>query len=525
LNGAPGRSQSRASMPRPSHGSRCDSPRRARAPFAALTLALCTAAGCAGPGTDRHLSPLVSDLSMAGGGREVEAVAGVLRIRHPTHDGPWGDAAVRPLASHERYADGGSLTRFLVPLGTQREERGERVTQLLPLSRHSERKLESGQVEWRFFALPGIFWSRDSTGGTWRAVFPLGGRIRDSFTYDSITFVLWPLYMKTEREGRVSHHFLWPLFVYSTKPGLPTSWRIWPFYGVTHSEFYTRRFWLWPLFHTQRNLHGNAREASDLEERWSFWPLFSYGRRKSYRAVSVLWPFFGWSSDPQSGFWAWDGPWPLVRIQRPGSETDVATRTRFWPFYSHYRGDELDSTWLPWPLVNVRTETYRNGSRSSQFVLPFWQRWEKVDLEGEPLASFSKLWPVYQVYRQGETARFAWPAFNPLWHTPELDDHYAWIYELYTRDWDATRVRERSWGGLWRRERDAGERRTYLSGLWARRVYARDGARISETSLLLGLLRWRSRDGRFEGLLPPALPGPGFPHQRSRELLEPEAQP
>jgi len=34
--------------------------------------------------------------------------------------------------------------------------------------------------------------------------------------------------------------------------------------------------------------------------------------------------------------------------------------------------------------------------------------------------------------------------------------------------------------------------------------------------------RWRTRAGRLEGLLPPALPGPGFPHARSREPL-PEA--
>jgi hypothetical protein len=430
--------------------------------------------------------------------------------------------AGRPLGSFQRLEGGGHYARFLVPLGTDVEELGERVTQLLPISRYSRRAGPDGEPEWRFISLPGIFWSKDSKGGMWRAVFPFGGRIRDSFTYDSIAFVLWPLFMRTEREGRTSYHFLWPIFVRSTKEGLPTSWRVWPLYGVTFSEFYTRRFWLWPLFHRHHNEPAIMRGPDDVEDKWSLWPLFSYGRRRSYRAWSALWPFFGWASDPESGFWAWDGPWPLVRIQRPGKETDVATRTRFWPFYSYYNGDELESTWLPWPLVNWRTESYNNGRRDSTFVIPFWQRWDKVDVQGEPAASWRKLWPVYQEYWEPAGARLAFPALNPLWHLPVIDDHYAWIYELYSRSWDATRVRERVWGGLWKRESDPFERRTYLTGLWASRRYASDGEVVRETSLLLGLLRWRTRGGRFEGLLPPALPGPGFPQARSREPL-PEA--
>src|SRR5688572_10173811 len=251
LNGASRRTQSPLSMLRQAPRARSTTPGLAVAAWLALALA----ASCAGPSRDVHLSPLYSNLSTAGGGREMEALAGVMRVRYPTPAGDWKSAAFRPLASRERLDDGTSLTRFLVPLGTQVEARGETVTQLLPVSRFSKRRTEEGEVEWRFFSLPGIFWSQDAKGDTWRAVFPLAGRIRDSFTYDSIHFVLWPLYMRTEREGRVSHHVLWPLFVYSTKPGLKTSWRFWPFHGVTHSDFYTRRFWLWPLFHKQRNLH------------------------------------------------------------------------------------------------------------------------------------------------------------------------------------------------------------------------------------------------------------------------------
>ena len=76
--------------------------------------------------------------------------------------------------------------------------------------------------------------------------------------------------------------------------------------------------------------------------------------------------------------------------------------------------------------------------------------------------------------------------------------------------------RERSWGGIWRRERDAAEERTSLSGLWARREYRADEREVRETSLLFGLVRWRVTEGQGFDMLPLAFPGPGWPAQRVR---------
>lgn len=489
----------------------------------ALMLLVLAAAGCVTYDQDLHLSPLYSDLSTAGGGREREALAGAVRRNQPAPDARWNRWSLRPLVTKSRDSSGASLMHYLVPFGARLDKGGQVLSQLLPLWRYEERVDEAGRVSWRFFMLPGILWSKDPSGRVVRAFFPFGGRIEDSFTYDAITFALFPLFLKTEREGRTSHHYLWPIFVWSKKPGLPTSWRIWPLYGITYGDFYTRWFLFWPLFHNQRNLGAASRGVP--EERWSLWPLYSRTRRGTYTATSILWPFFGWSRDSQSGYWAWDGPWPLVRIIRPGESTDSPRRTRVWPFYSRYEGDGLTNTWLPWPLVNLRREEYKDGERTASLVVPFWQRWERVDEQGQRRSAWNKLWPVYQTYSAGvdvaerELSRFAFPALNPLWHMPAFDDMYAWTYELYTRETRGEAVHERSWGGLWRRDRDAFERRSYLSGLWARRVFAYDGARHAETSLLLGLLRWRTRAGRFEGFLPPALPGPGFPMQRSREPL------
>ena len=95
---------------------------------------------------------------------------------------------------------------------------------------------------------------------------------------------------------------------------------------------------------------------------------------------------------------------------------------------------------------------------------------------GQRQELWTKLWPFFQRYEQGPRGRSALPALNPLWHLPVIDEHYSWIYELYAHESDGEQSRERSWGGIWRRETDAYEERTYVAGLWSRRKYREEGA-------------------------------------------------
>jgi hypothetical protein len=190
-------------------------------------------------------------------------------------------------------------------------------------------------------------------------------------------------------------------------------------------------------------------------------------------------------------------------------------RYRAWPFYWRFIGDGLDSTWFLWPLVNVRHEEYDNAVKNSVYLIPFWQAWKRVDVDAGR-SSYQKLWPLYQIGRTGEHSyRWAFPALNPLWYRVETDEMYAWIWELYSRQRDHEHVKERTWLGLWRREKDADEDRSSLVGVWAGRRYRENGGAVHETSILFGLIRWRTReDGGFE-LLWPSLPGPGWPLQRT----------
>ncbi len=463
-------------------------------------------AGCASMQSERHLAPLFTEISRGGGGTEIEALGGIVRLRQPTPGGPFEQYALRPLVIVDRTPTGETLSHFLTPLGSSVNRGGEYTWQLLPIARYDRQVLPTGDLEWTFLSLPGIYWAHRADGRTLRAVFPFGGVLENFLSFDRIVFVLFPLFARTERDGRVTYSFLFPVFAFTYRNG-GSGWRVWPLYGWKKIEHnYERSFALWPILHWEHNRLWEPPEKQEFQ--WMVFPLYGRTTRDTYRSSTFLWPFFGWASDPKTDFWSWDGPWPLVRLHH---DPQTGTfRTRFWPIYSHYHGDGLDSNWYLWPVVNVRHEEYPAAHRDGLYILPFWQSWTRNDAEAGR-SSFRKLWPLLQVERMEEHSRkLAFPALNPLWRTPEIDEMYAWIYELFTRESDHDILRERTWLGLYRHEKDALEDRVSIVGLWARRRYGS----TTETSVLFGILRWRKTASGSLQWLPPAIPGPGWPLRR-----------
>jgi len=479
-------------------------------------------AGCASFDQEMNLAPFASRLSRAGGGTEFEAVAGAFRTRRPAPGSDVTEWAWRPLIMSKEKANGDAITRYLVPFGDRKKRGDDVVTSLLPIYRYARDRDDQGRREWALLIFPILLWEKNADGHITRALFPIGGVMESFLTWDKVTFWFFPIYAKTEQNERTTWHLFWPFISWSHERG-NWSFRFWPFHGLSRDEDHERGFVLWPFFHLHRN---DLRQPEDEREiKKGVLPFFGTMKRGSFKSWVVLWPFFGWSRDPESGFWSYDGPWPLVRIQRPGDQTDVPTRTRVWPFYSHYRdGGEtgLESYWVAWPFLNQRIERYEDGERRAHYLIPVVQSWRRTDLAGNERRTWAKLWPLFQRYTderapEGPHSRLALPALNPLWHTPVMDDMYAWIWELYTREENGPRSTERVWGNIWRREVDLAEQRTYLSGLWSRRKYSRLGEPVRETSLLFGILRWRERPGRPWQLMLPAIPGPGWPLERMPE--------
>jgi hypothetical protein len=477
--------------------------RWARATRCALALAL--GAGCRTAGSDLHLAPFYTRISTADGKVEIEALAGLFRDRRSA-DGALEQRTLGPFYGFEPKASGDWRAHALVPLGYGSRRGEDASAYFFPLFIWNRAPEADGSRTLQLAALPGLILQKNDRRGTQWGLFPFWGNFDDFVTFDRLQFVLFPLFAYSERDGRVSYNVLWPFFGW-TRGGGEHSFRVFPL--VSHAQWdgrYDRWFFLWPFFHYQRNDLGGGGEEPDTK--WFIFPFVGKSTRGTFRAWTWMWPFFGVSWDSRSVFWALDFPFPLVRLQRGPSET---RRTRFLPFYSYLRTNGLESRWFPWPIVNVRHEDTSEMKRNGFFVIPFWQSWDRQDKASEERSSWRKVFPLFQRETRGDWVRASFPTLDPFQRNEIVDRFYSWIWKVF--EWEQTNQirRERSWLGLWRREKTLREDRRSFAGLWSRRTHAADGVEVGETSLLFGLLRWRVTEGQGFDMLPSAFPGPGWP--------------
>ncbi len=477
--------------------------------------------GCAVVGTDKNLAPLYTRISTADGRDEIEAAGGAILVRRKGQGGPLEGWALRPILDHTVLGKGAFERWYLYPFGLQRSTPKESVGQLLPVFRYHERYDESGKVnESSFLTILGIYWARYPNGSSVRAWFPFAGKLRNSFTFDYLEFVLFPLYVRSVRADRTNVHVLFPIFqVGYGKYG--RDGRIWPLFGRKKLDgLHDRWFFLWPIFQYHRN-RLIAAEGNRVTK-WMVFPFFGHTYVGDFDSWTVLWPFFGYARDSKSGFWAWDGPWPLVRVQRPGTSGN-ASRTRLWPFYSSFEAHGTKQKKYLWPLGGLALDTTHKDAPDESnvkrsYFIPFWQSSSKTEADGTQ-SGVRRIWPFYIHTWDKAGHRRAFPGLLLPWYFPEFHRRWSWMWELYARREKGEMVRERTLLGLYRREKDKDEDRRYLSVLWARRKYSLRGEPVRETSLLFGLLRWRSSPSKGFELLRPGLPGPGWPRERVPSTL------
>ncbi len=499
----------------PIHGTPSNAVLRALACLVLSLLPWLTA--CASSGSDIHLAPLYSRQSTAGGGVRSELLFGALLRDQPDLDSEAVLHAVRPLVSWQSDAEGTHLSHFLVPLGRNYKDEDQSSSIFYPFYFWRSEDWDAGGESWEFLSLLGTYAGRDRYGDLDFAWFPFGGEVERFLTYDRIRFVLFPLYASAERNGRSSKHFLYPVLGWTTGNG-ESSFRLWPLYGRSRIEDnYDRRFYLWPFFHYHRNKVQLGPERE--ETKWMFWPIFGKTKRESYRSWTWLWPFFGFARDKERDFWALDFPWPLVRIQSGGTRPRAEERVRVWPFYSHFKNQSLTATTVLWPVFHWREEDSEDYRRDSFHVVPFWRSSVATEKKTEKRLERRLLWPLFRWENDAGVRSFHTLELNPFNPHKAWDLHYGWLYQLWACKDDGNEIqRERSWGGLWRREADEFEDRRSFTGLWSKRTLMKSGLRVDETSLLFGLIRWRHAHGVGREWLRPAFPGPGWPARREGDL-------
>ena len=399
------------------------------------------------------------------------------------------DVRLRPLWRRIADAEGTrSEHEFLVPLGEARFDAEEDSIRFLPLF-HYRQRLEHGKKgqwdrDWHVLAL---LWGGSSWDGeNYFAFFPFGGTVIDFLTYDRITFALFPLFLQTERHGKVTGtHFLWPFVGWGggDEEGEPSWWRVLPFYGQSiHPGKYESYTALFPFFHWGRE----RLDKPHPYDSFMFWPLFGWKSGGAFFSWTVLWPFFrhghkvdNEASKGESGeFTYWDFPWPIFRYKHDTWSDDF--KKQFWimPFYGSSQTPKQDSEVVLYPFYWNRHYWNKVSDHRVQRLLPFWlnarTRYKKVDEQGtlDPLlpdSAYEKeedrhvhLWPLVN-HKSRRDGRYKTSALDPWpydgYFAKGIREAWDWSWTLFEiRGDEAGNWRTRSFLDLWTSRNFAGRR-------------------------------------------------------------------
>ncbi len=320
-----------------------------------------------------NLAPLLaSDTSEEG--RRLDALGPILSFSP-------AEFAIRPLFYRDAID-----TYVLYPLGHFTEER----SYFFPL--YARTCTRSGEHTTLF----PFFRGRDE-GQTYAGLFPVAGRVYHRFGWDEASFLLWPLYSRTERDSVSRYRLLWPIIAYSPQREI----QVFPLYGYRQTATDTHQYALWPLIHHRRGVKNMD----------ALLPLFLRSSSPAGTSTSVLWPFCTYASSASTGQKSLDLLWPFIRFA--WGETK---ETRIFPLYQKKTvGDRRTSTTVLWPLYrSSRTLPGPSGAWSrSTSILILSSQTQRLSASGEQQAALT-IWPLVSCSSRDEETSWVFPALIPL---------------------------------------------------------------------------------------------------------------
>jgi len=359
--------------------------------------------------------------------------------------------------------------------------------------------------DWDLAAFPILYMGGGDAGEGYFGLFPIGGYLRNFASYDSVTFVLWPLYYSVTKrvtEERTNYNIT-PLFGWTSGGVLEDSYHIYPFYGQSvWKGKYDKRTYLFPFFHYDRYNLDTDHPATVV----GFWPLFMHDYADNHEFWTWLWPFFrfNWEEPDRIGglrntegerHVLYDFLWPIVHYESDRKKELF----RIFPFYSGYHSDQIDREIYLIPLFWSESERVRDGVKDSFMFVPFFHHSVTSYSDERGDDSYFKLWPLYH-YRGFSDGRVDLGIISPLpvmieWWLNTLDENWGVFWSLYRFRRDERGAESYSaLLGLIHGYRDGFERRFALGPLY---TYYENTEQGVEHRILLGLLRFGSSPNGF----------------------------
>lgn len=299
-----------------------------------------------------------------------------------------------------------------------------------------------------------IFWFSRQTGSpetSYRALFPIAGTIKNRFGKDELSWVLWPLYFRIEKNGAVTTSTPWP-FIQVVR-GTEHGFALWPLYGSREKpgEFH-RSFFLWPLgWNNTIQPPDDAPPGTPPTRQHGFIPFYTHERRDGYIDENYVWPFFGYTDRTlPNRYHETRYLWPFL-VQGHGDDRLV---DRWGPFYTHSIVKGMDKTWVMWPILRrAKWEDPGIAQKRTQFLyLLYWsQEQRSLTNPNAAPADRTHVWPFFSKWDNG-AGRRQFQLFSPF---DVFFPDNNWVRETWTPLFaiyrsDQRAPGDRRWSLLWR---------------------------------------------------------------------------
>ncbi len=447
---------------------------------AALLIATCLR------GEERNVWPLAVEQLKADGEIASAEYLGPLLFKKTSPDGV-AIKGFRPL--YLQMVEGSRETRYLLyPFFKWQREDDYRFFTFFELVNFS-RQTNPGQAPSRSFDIWPVYFSRDTgdPATTYRALFPVGGTLKNRLGFDQLRFVLFPLYADAMKSGGHTTHAPWPFLRFIHGAG-ETGFEFWPLFG--HRERagdYDSRFYLWPL------IYRSAKNLSEPEPsiKRGVLPFYSSDTRPGLISENYVWPFFGYTHQTTPA--KYDETryfWPLL-VQGRGEANYV---NRWAPLYTHSIAKGQDKTWYVWPIFQRSrwVEGGVNQDRIQVLYRFYWSLTQRSRTNPAAAPAYKiHLWPLASAWDNGAGQRQLQllSPFEVLFPTSEpVRQLYSPLFAIYRYEQLAPGdTRGSVLFSLLSWKNSPAEKEFHFGPLYSRRS-TKDQARIA---LGLGLLSWQ----------------------------------
>jgi hypothetical protein len=264
------------------------------------------------------------------------------------------------------------------------------------------------------------FWFSRDTGSpetSYHALFPIAGRVKYRFWRDDVRWFLWPLYLRTEKNGLITTSTPWPFI--QTVTGTQHGFALWPVYGRRSSPTTGAHhsFFLWPLgwantIPAPANDDPDAPPAAPTRQ-FGFIPFYTIEQHPGFKNQNYVWPFIGHTERTEPYRYSETRYfWPFF-VQGRG---DLQMIDRWGPFYTHSVIKGTEKTWYLWPLVKrMKWEDPGVAQTRTQFLyLLYWSQQQRslTNPHAAP-AERTTVWPLFIKWDNG-AGRRQFQVFSPF---------------------------------------------------------------------------------------------------------------